>query len=104
MSSVESAALPSTASAADAMERMLADRFYQIALIFQRARQLKNGAEPRVYADGHKPTRLAQLEVMAGLISWEIGPPPPRSIDIPMAADSRGARPPADRPRRQGAA
>jgi DNA-directed RNA polymerase subunit K/omega len=52
------------------------DRFYMIALMFQRTRQLQQGARPRVYKDGHKPTRLAQLEVMAGLISWEIGPDP----------------------------
>jgi DNA-directed RNA polymerase omega subunit len=48
------------------------DRFHLAALAFQRARQLQNGARPRVQAAGHKPTRLAQLEVMAGLISWDL--------------------------------
>jgi DNA-directed RNA polymerase subunit K/omega len=47
-----------------------------IALIFQRARQLQHGARPRVHKDGHKPIRLAQLEVMAGLVSWELAPEP----------------------------
>lgn len=55
-----------------------ADRFYMIALMFQRARQLHGGARPRVFKDGHKPIRLAQLEVMAGLISWELMPEPPQ--------------------------
>jgi DNA-directed RNA polymerase subunit K/omega len=76
----------STAAAASAaeeptpseVERARNDRFYMIALIFQRARQLQQGARPRVYKDGHKPARLAQLEVMAGLISWELMPEPPR--------------------------
>jgi DNA-directed RNA polymerase subunit K/omega len=57
-----------------AAERAQQDRFYMIALMFQRARQLTNGARPRVYKDSHKPIRLAQLEVMAGLISWELMP------------------------------
>jgi DNA-directed RNA polymerase subunit K/omega len=52
------------------------DRFHMIALICQRARQLQQGARPRVYKDGHKPTRLAQLEVLAGLVSWEVVPDP----------------------------
>ncbi|HEX6736946.1 MAG TPA: DNA-directed RNA polymerase subunit omega [Vicinamibacteria bacterium] len=57
---------------------MNGDRFYMIALIFQRARQLQQGARPRVYKEGHKPIRLAQLEVRAGLVSWELLPEPPR--------------------------
>jgi DNA-directed RNA polymerase subunit K/omega len=56
----------------DPMDAVGANRFYMIALIFQRARQLHNGARPRVYKDGHKSIRLAHLEVKAGLISWEL--------------------------------
>jgi DNA-directed RNA polymerase subunit K/omega len=78
----------------DAGDRILGDRFYQIALIFQRARQLKNGAHPRVYSDGHKPTRLAQMEVMAGLISWEILPEPEHGLaKEPVAVGSKTVRP-----------
>ena len=47
-------------------------RFYLIALVFQRAKQLQNGARPRVDAAGHKATRLALLEVMAHAISWTV--------------------------------
>lgn len=46
-------------------------RFHIASLAFQRARQLKAGARPRVEQEGHTLVRLAQLEVMAGLISWE---------------------------------
>ena len=58
------------------LESIKDDRFHMIALICQRARQLQQGARPRVYKDGHKPTRLAQLEVLAGLVSWEVMPEP----------------------------
>ena len=59
-----------------AMDSVKANRFYMISLIFQRARQLQQGARPRVYKDGHKSIRLAHLEVAAGLISWELMPEP----------------------------
>jgi DNA-directed RNA polymerase subunit K/omega len=46
--------------------------FHKVTLAFQRARQLKDGARPRVDAPGHRPTRLAMLEVMADTISWTV--------------------------------
>jgi DNA-directed RNA polymerase omega subunit len=49
-------------------------RFHLVALAFQRAKQLQAGARPRVDAAGHKPTRLALLEVMADTISWTVEP------------------------------
>jgi hypothetical protein len=42
-------------------------------LVFQRAKQLQNGARPRVDAVGHKPTRVALMEVAADAISWTVG-------------------------------
>jgi hypothetical protein len=42
--------------------------FYLATLIFQRARQLKCGARPRVDSRGHSLTRVALIEVMAGLV------------------------------------
>jgi DNA-directed RNA polymerase subunit K/omega len=66
----ESAALtPSAAPGATAGDVRL-NRFHVAALAFQRSTQLQNGARPRVDAAGHKPTRLALLEVMADMISW----------------------------------
>ena len=47
-------------------------RFHIAALAFQRARQLQNGARPRVEAAGHKVPRVAVLEVMADTISWNM--------------------------------
>lgn len=47
------------------------DAFYVATLIFQRAKQLRDGARPRVDARGHTPTRVALLEVLAGLVVAE---------------------------------
>jgi hypothetical protein len=43
-------------------------------VMFRRARQLKDGSRPRVEANGHKPLRIAFLEVQAGLIPWQVDP------------------------------
>jgi DNA-directed RNA polymerase omega subunit len=48
-------------------------RFHIAAIATQRARQLQQGARPRIEeASGHKPTRVAVMEVLANAISWEI--------------------------------
>lgn len=47
------------------------DGFYVATLIFQRAKQLRDGARPRLDARGHTPTRVALMEVMAGLVVAE---------------------------------
>ncbi len=44
------------------------DGFYIATLMFQRQRQLKDGARPRVESRGHTTTRVALLEVLAGLV------------------------------------
>jgi len=46
--------------------------FHVAAVAFQRARQLKNGARPRVDSASRSPTRLALLEVLADTISWTV--------------------------------
>jgi DNA-directed RNA polymerase subunit K/omega len=48
------------------------NRFHIATLAFQRAKQLQNGARPRVEDSDHGPTRLALLEVMADTISWKL--------------------------------
>lgn len=46
---------------------------FQVAtLSILRAVQLRDGARPRVEANGHKLLRVALLEVQAGAISWEV--------------------------------
>lgn len=47
------------------------DSFYVVTLMFQRAKQLREGAHPRLDARGHTPTRVALLEVLAGLVVAE---------------------------------
>ncbi len=53
------------------------NRFHIAALAFQRTRQLKLGARPRVDAPGHKVVTLALLEVLADTVSWSTEPAPP---------------------------
>jgi len=50
------------------------NKFSLVILIAQRARQLQNGARPRVDSDGHKFQWVALREVMAGMISWDVTP------------------------------
>ena len=45
------------------------DGFYIATLMFQRARQIKDGARPRVDSRGHTPVRVALLEVLAGFVT-----------------------------------
>ena len=54
----------------------LENRFLVSSVAFLRAKQLQCGARPRLEADGHKPTQLALLEVLADTISWSIEEPP----------------------------
>ena len=54
----------------------LQNKFSIVVLTSQRARQLQNGARPRVDPDGHKFPWVARHEVMAGMISWDVMPKP----------------------------
>jgi DNA-directed RNA polymerase subunit K/omega len=46
------------------------NRFLLSAIAFQRSKQLSGGAAARIPRDGHKPTHIAVLEVLANTISW----------------------------------
>ena len=46
------------------------NRFLLAAVAFQRSKQLRGGAACRIERNGHKPTYLAVLEVLANTISW----------------------------------
>ncbi len=50
-------------------------KFRFITVAAQRAKQLQNGAKPRVEIRSRKPTRVAMHEVLNGAISWEITTP-----------------------------
>jgi DNA-directed RNA polymerase omega subunit len=47
-------------------------KFRFITVASQRAKQLQNGAKPRVDVRSRKPTRVAIQEVLAGAVSWEM--------------------------------
>jgi DNA-directed RNA polymerase subunit K/omega len=51
--------------------------FHVASVAFQRARQLKNGARPRVDSVSRSPTRLALLEVLADTVPWTLEALPP---------------------------
>ena len=62
-------------------------RFHIAAMAFQRTHQLKQGARPRVAADGHKLVTVALMEVLADTISWRV-------TELPIVVD-KGAVPAA---------
>ena len=47
-------------------------KFRFITVAAQRAKQLQNGAKPRIEVRSRKPTRIAMHEVLAGTVSWEL--------------------------------
>ena len=56
-------------------------KFRFITVAAQRAKQIQNGAKPRVEARSRKATRVAMEEVLANAVSWEVkeeekAPPP----------------------------
>jgi DNA-directed RNA polymerase omega subunit len=71
---VKLAAADEAAAATTAVnfDEELANKFRLVTLALQRARQLKDGARPRVEPGGHKILRVALLEVMAGTVSWSV--------------------------------
>lgn len=61
------------------LPREVDSKFRFITVSAQRAKQIQNGAKPRVEARSRKATRVAMEEVLAGAISWELreeGKPP----------------------------
>lgn len=53
----------------------LPTKFLLVVVARQRARQLQNGARPRVDGEGHKFLWIALREVLAGMVSWGSGRP-----------------------------
>ena len=60
------------------MPREIDSKFRFITVASQRAKQLQNGAKPRVDSRSRKATRVAMQEVLAGAISWEVLPEVPK--------------------------
>ena len=61
------------------------DSNYRYVLVAaRRARQIQNGARPVVDTHSRKPCRIAEEEIQAGKVKWEV-PQPPKT---PMEAAS----------------
>jgi DNA-directed RNA polymerase omega subunit len=54
-------------------------KFRFITVASQRAKQLQNGAKPRVEVKSRKPTRVAMQEVLANAVSWEFEEKPEKA-------------------------
>jgi DNA-directed RNA polymerase subunit omega len=56
-------------------------KFRFITVAAQRAKQLQNGAKPRIEVKSRKPTRIAMHEVLANTISWELRDEKPAAVE-----------------------
>ena len=54
------------------LPREVDSKFRFITVSAQRAKQLQNGAKPRVESRSRKSTRIAMEEVLAEAVSWEL--------------------------------
>lgn len=54
------------------LPRDVDSKFRFITVAAQRAKQIQNGAKPRVETRSRKPTRVAMEETLAGAVSWEL--------------------------------
>ena len=63
-----------------------------ITLAAQRCNQLMRGAKPRVETRSHKPTTIAQEEVLAGLVEMR---PPEDPMEVLIAGPAPEPVPPA---------
>ncbi len=54
------------------LPRDVDSKFRFITVAAQRAKQIQNGAKPRVETRSRKSTRIAMQEVLAGAVSWEV--------------------------------
>jgi DNA-directed RNA polymerase subunit omega len=55
-------------------------KFRFITVAAQRAKQIQNGAKPRVEVRSRKATRVAMQEVLAGAVSWEVKDEAPKAV------------------------
>ena len=67
-------------------------KFRFIILAAKRARQLQSGAKPLIASQSKRPTQVAQEEVAAGLVKYEISADPERrEKQSSKATKSKGA-------------
>jgi len=66
------------------LPRGIDSKFRLILVAAKRARQLQSGARPLIQAPTKKATKVAQLELGAGLVAFE--------VQQPLVADDGGAK------------
>jgi len=65
------------------------DSNYRYVLVAaRRARQIQNGARPVVETPTRKPCRIAEEEIQAGRVKWEV--PPPEKTPMEAAVEVLG--------------
>jgi DNA-directed RNA polymerase subunit omega len=62
------------------LPREVESKFRFIVVAAQRAKQVQNGAKPRVETRSRKPTRVAMAETLANAVSWELMAEIPRPV------------------------
>jgi DNA-directed RNA polymerase subunit omega len=62
------------------LPREVESKFRFIAVAAQRAKQIQNGAKPRVETRSRKPTRIAMAETLANAVSWGLMAEIPRPV------------------------
>jgi len=67
-------------------------KFRMILLAAKRARQVQSGAKPLVHTTARKATRIAQEEIRAGALPYEVLEPEPSEETAPEAP-RKGAAP-----------
>jgi DNA-directed RNA polymerase subunit omega len=68
------------------------DSNYRYVLVAaRRARQIQNGARPSVEPHSRKPCRIAEEELQAGMVKWEI-PTPGSAASLEAIADVQSER------------
>jgi len=66
------------------------DSNYRYVLVAaRRARQIQSGARPVVETQTRKPCRIAEEEIQAGKVKWEV--PPPAKTPLETASELLGA-------------
>ena len=59
------------------------DSNYRYVLVAaRRARQIQNGARPVVDAHSRKPCRIAEEEIQAGKVKWEVPQQPKTPMEV----------------------
>jgi DNA-directed RNA polymerase subunit omega len=60
-------------------------KYRYILVAARRARQIQGGAPPVVETESRKPCRIAEQEINAGKVKWEIPEAPKTAVEVASA-------------------